>query len=126
MTEVPLFPLNTVVFPGVVTPLHVFEERYRALVRELVGIEKVFDRVFGVIAIREGYEVGDHGMQSAHRVGTLVQLTEVEPYDDGRFDIEVIGRQRLRVTESWAGAATVLWCPPGYSPATATAMRVSS
>ena len=100
MTEVPLFPLNAVVFPGVVTPLHIFEERYRALVRELVGIETVFDRVFGIIAIREGYEVGDHGMQSAHRVGTLVQLTEVEPYDDGRFDIQVIGRQRLRVTES--------------------------
>ena len=100
MTEVPLFPLNTVMFPGVVTPLHVFEERYRTLIRELVGIESVFDRVFGVIAIREGYEVGDHGMQSAHRIGTLVQLTEVEPYDDGRFDIEVIGRQRLRVTES--------------------------
>jgi Lon protease-like protein len=100
VTEVPLFPLNAVMFPGVVTPLHIFEDRYRALVRELVGIESVFDRVFGVIAIREGYEVGDHGMQSAHRVGTLVQLTEVEPYDDGRFDIEVIGRQRLRVTES--------------------------
>jgi Lon protease-like protein len=100
VTEVPLFPLNAVVFPGVVTPLHIFEERYRILVRELVGIESVFDRVFGVLAIREGYEVGDHGMQSAHRVGTLVQLTEVEPYDDGRFDIEVIGRQRLRVTES--------------------------
>ena len=96
----PLFPLNTVVFPGVVTPLHIFEERYRALVRELVEIESVFDRVFGIIAIREGYEVGDHGMQSAHRVGTLVQLTEVEAYDDGRFDIEVIGRQRLRVIES--------------------------
>jgi Lon protease-like protein len=100
VTEVPLFPLNTVMFPGVVTPLHIFEERYRDLIRELMGIEKVFDRVFGVIAIREGYEVGDHGMQSAHRVGTLVQLTEVEPYEDGRFDIEVIGRQRLRVTES--------------------------
>jgi Lon protease-like protein len=39
-------------------------------------------------------------MQSAHRVGTLVQLTEIEAYDDGRFDIEVIGRQRLRVLES--------------------------
>jgi Lon protease-like protein len=100
VTEVPLFPLNAVMFPGVVTPLHIFEERYRELIRELVGIESVFDRVFGVIAIREGYEVGDHGMQSAHRVGTLVQLTEVEPYDDGRFDIQVIGRQRLRVTES--------------------------
>ena len=100
MTEVPLFPLNTVVFPGVVTPLHIFEERYRALVRELAGIDSVFDRVFGILAIREGYEVGDHGMQSAHRIGTLVQLTEVEAYDDGRFDIEVIGRQRLRVIES--------------------------
>src|SRR3954453_14334265 len=86
--------------PGVVTPLHIFEDRYRGLVRELGGIDSVFDRVFGIIAIREGYEVGDHGMQSAHRVGTLVQLTEVEAYDDGRFDIEVIGRQRLRVLES--------------------------
>lgn len=95
----PLFPLNAVVFPGVATPLHIFEERYRALVRELMGIEGIFDRVFGILAIREGYEVGDHGMQSAHRVGTLVQLTEVDPYDDGRFDVEVLGRQRLRVLE---------------------------
>ena len=100
MTQVPLFPLNTVMFPGVVTPLHIFEERYRTLVRDLLTIEAVFDRVIGVIAIREGYEVGEHGMQSVHRVGTLVQLTEVEAYDDGRFDIEVIGRQRLRVIDS--------------------------
>jgi Lon protease-like protein len=99
VTTVPLFPLNAVMFPGVVTPLHIFEERYRLLVRELAGIDSVFDRVFGILAIREGYEVGDHGMQSAHRVGTLVQLTEVDAYDDGRFDIEVIGRQRLRVHE---------------------------
>jgi Lon protease-like protein len=100
VTQVPLFPLNAVVFPGVVTPLHIFEERYRALVRELLEIETVFDRVFGILAIREGYEVGDHVMQSAHRVGTLVQLSEVEAYDDGRFDIEIIGRTRLRVLES--------------------------
>ena len=100
MTQVPLFPLNAVVFPGVATPLHIFEPRYRALVRHLLDIDQVFDRVFGIIAIREGYEVGEHGMQSAHRVGTLVQLTEVDAYDDGRFDIEVLGRQRLRVLES--------------------------
>ena len=108
MTQVPLFPLNTVVFPGVSTPLHVFEERYRALVRELLSIEEGFDRVFGIIAIREGYEIGEHGMQSAHRVGTLVQLTDVETYDDGRFDIEVIGRQRLRVLESESAAGEFL------------------
>ncbi|KQT89621.1 peptidase S16 [Marmoricola sp. Leaf446] len=99
MTTVPLFPLNAVLFPGVATPLHIFEDRYRAMVRELLEVEEVFDRVFGVVAIREGYEVGDHGAQSVHRVGTLVQLTEAEAYDDGRYDIEVIGRQRLRVVE---------------------------
>lgn len=95
MTSVPVFPLNTVLFPGVVTPLHVFEDRYRALMRDLLAIQDPTDRVFAVVAIREGYEVGEHGMQSMHRTGTLVQLTESERYDDGRFDIEVTGRQRI-------------------------------
>jgi Lon protease-like protein len=91
----PVFPLNAVLFPGVVTPLHIFEDRYRALMRDLLTISDPADRVFAVVAIREGYEVGDHGMQSMHRTGTLVQLTESERYDDGRFDIEVTGRQRI-------------------------------
>lgn len=95
MTSVPVFPLNTVVFPGVVTPLHIFEDRYRALMRDLVARPDPADRTFAVVAIREGYEVGDRGVQSLHRVGTLVQLTEIERYDDGRFDIEVTGRQRI-------------------------------
>lgn len=97
MTTVPVFPLNTVMFPGVVAPLHIFEERYRILVSDLMNHDDPAERVFGVVAIREGYEVGDHGMQSAHRVGTLVQLTGVEPYDDGRYDIEVTGRERFRM-----------------------------
>jgi Lon protease-like protein len=98
--NLPLFPLNTVVFPGAVTPLHVFEDRYRKLVRDLLAIADPGERVFGVVAIREGYEVGDHGMQSVHRVGTLVQLTEAEEYADGRFDIETTARQRMVVTET--------------------------
>lgn len=100
MPNVPLFPLSTVVFPGSVTPLHVFEERYRRLVRDLRGIRSPAERVFGVVAIREGYEVGDHGMQTLHRVGTLVQLTGVEEYDDGRFDIETTARQRMIVVQT--------------------------
>ena len=95
MTTIPVFPLNAVLFPGVVTPLHVFEDRYRALMRDLLAIEDPAQRLFAVVAIREGYEVGDHGMQSMHRTGTLVQLTEAERYEDGRFDIEVAGRQRV-------------------------------
>jgi Lon protease-like protein len=103
VTTVPVFPLNAVLFPGVVTPLHVFEDRYRALMRDLLALPDPADRTFAVVAIREGYEVGDpenrRGIQSLHRVGTLVQLTEVERYDDGRFDIEVTGRQRIVLDE---------------------------
>lgn len=103
VTTVPVFPLNTVLFPGVVTPLHIFEDRYRALMRDLLALPDPADRIFAVVAIREGYEVGDpesrRGVQSLHRVGTLVQLTEVERYDDGRFDIEVTGRQRIVLDE---------------------------
>jgi len=95
--QLPIFPLNTVVFPGVTVPLLVFEDRYRALVHHLLTISDTSLRVFGIVAIREGYEVGRHGAQSVHRVGCVVQLTSVKSLDDGRFDIEVVGRQRMRL-----------------------------
>lgn len=97
MASVPVFPLNAVLFPGVVAPLHIFEDRYRALMRDLLSLSDAAERVFAIVAIREGYEVGEHGMRSLHRTGTLVQLTDVERHDDGRFDIEVTGRQRVRL-----------------------------
>ena len=95
--QLPIFPLNTVVFPGVTVPLHVFEDRYRSLVHHLLTISDKSLRLFGIVAIREGYEVGQHGVHSVHRVGCVVQMTSVEPYEDGRFDIEVVGRQRMRL-----------------------------
>ena len=95
--RLPIFPLNTVVFPGVTVPLHVFEERYRALVKHLLDEQDKKQRLFGIVAIREGYEVSAHGFHSVQRVGCTVQLTSVDPYPDGRFDIEVVGRTRLRI-----------------------------
>ncbi len=95
----PMFPLSTVLFPGVSVPLNVFEDRYRALVHHLLRIEDPAQRLFGSVAIREGYEVGDHGSQSLYRVGCLLQLTEVEARPDGGFDIMAVGRSRIRVEE---------------------------
>jgi len=98
--QLPIFPLNTVVFPGVTVPLHVFEDRYRSLVHHLLTISDRSLRVFGIVAIREGYEVGRNApVRSLHRVGCVVQLTSVEPYEDGRFDIEVVGRSRMRLVD---------------------------
>lgn len=96
-TRLPMFPLNTVLFPGAVVPLHVFEPRYRALVRSLLEQTDPSRRLFGTVAIREGYEVGDHGAQSLYRVGCLLQLVEVEADDDGTFTIEVVARDRIRL-----------------------------
>ncbi len=98
-TTLPMFPLNTVLFPGMVVPLHVFEERYRALVHRLLREPDPAKRLFGSVAIREGYEVGEHGAQSLFRVGCRMQLTEVSAHHDGSFDIEAVGRDRLRLEE---------------------------
>ena len=98
MTDtLPMFPLNSVLFPGVSVPLRVFEDRYRAMVHHLLRVDDPIDRVFGSVGIREGYEVGDHGAQSLYRVGCRVQLTEVEANADGTFDIVAVGLDRIKL-----------------------------
>ena len=94
-----MFPLNTVLFPGLTVPLHVFEDRYRALVHHLLRIDDPAERHFGSVAIREGYEVGDHGTQSLYRVGCRLQLTEVESHPDGTFDITAVGMERIELQQ---------------------------
>jgi uncharacterized protein len=95
---IPLFPLSSVLVPGLVLPLHIFEPRYRQL---LVDLQDVPDeeRGFGVIAIREGHEVGTDGVRALHAVGTFASLREVTALPDGRFDIVAVGTHRFRVLE---------------------------
>jgi uncharacterized protein len=93
----PLFPLGTVALPGMTVPLHVFEDRYRALVGDLLAHADPDDRRFGIVAIREGYEVGAHEARSMYRTGCLMQLTSSERHPDGRYDVAAFGRARFRV-----------------------------
>lgn len=98
MTErIPLFPLGTVLFPGLVLPLHIFEERYRQLVRDLVQQAEDVPRSFGVVAIREGREVGADGVRALHEVGCTTVVHQVQPYPDGRFDLMTAGARRFRL-----------------------------
>jgi hypothetical protein len=103
-----------VLLPGLLLPLHVFEERYRDLVRDLLELPEP-DRRFGVVAIREGREVGADGVTALHEVGCVAQLRRVTPYEDGRFDIVATGSQRFRLTGLTGDAAyatgTVEWLP---------------
>ena len=91
----PLFPLGAVLYPGMVLPLHIFEERYRQLVRDL--LDRPDPRRFGVIAIRKGRETGDQGVESLYEIGCTATLRRVEQYPDGRFDIVTVGTSRFRL-----------------------------
>lgn len=89
--HIPLFPLNTVLFPGVPIYLHIFEERYKQMIRLCIE-----DRLsFGVVLIRQGVEVG--GSAESHTTGCTAQIIQVERLAEGRMNLAAIGQRRFRV-----------------------------
>jgi len=92
--DLPLFPLHSVLCPGVALPLHIFEERYRLMIGRC--IERT--EPFGVVLIREGREVGPLRGRVAE-VGTTALIREAGEYPDGRLDIMTVGGRRFRIRE---------------------------
>jgi uncharacterized protein len=107
--ELPLFPLGSVLFPGVVLPLHIFEPRYRQLVQELAALPEGAPRRFGVLAIRDGHtlsEVGGAGAEPSrddvhalHDTGCTAEIDSITEYEDGRFDITTTGVHRFKLRD---------------------------
>jgi Lon protease-like protein len=93
----PLFPLGTVLLPGSPLPLRIFEPRYRQLVADLLALP-AGERSFGVVAIREGHEVGTDSARALYEVGCLALVTAVEESADGTFEVSSVGTTRFRVT----------------------------
>ncbi|CAN5481888.1 LON peptidase substrate-binding domain-containing protein [soil metagenome] len=93
LEEMPLFPLDTVLFPFASVRLFIFEDRYRELVRDCLA----FDRPFGIVLIRDGQEVG--GQAEPYMVGTVARIQKVHTFDDGRMEIQVLGERRFRIRE---------------------------
>jgi uncharacterized protein len=96
MTDrLPLFPLGTVLFPGLLLPLHIFEDRYKDMIRDLMdGPEP---RQFGVIAIKKGRETGIEGVSALYEVGCTATLREAEENEEGGYEIVAVGTQRFRL-----------------------------
>ncbi|GAA2569575.1 LON peptidase substrate-binding domain-containing protein [Pseudonocardia hydrocarbonoxydans] len=95
---VPVFPLGTVLMPGALLPLHIFEPRYRQLTIDLVT-GAVPDKEFGVVAVREGWTPDEDGIEGLHSVGCTAALRDVRRLPDGRFDIVTRGARRFRLLE---------------------------
>ncbi|MFD0339269.1 LON peptidase substrate-binding domain-containing protein [Streptomyces sp. NPDC127117] len=118
--RLPLFPLNAVLFPGLVLPLNVFEERYRAMMRELLKTDEDEPRRFAVVAIRDGRETAPTGagmpdavtvpaergpadgfgpdpVQTFHRVGCVADAAKIRERPDGSFEVLATGTTRVKL-----------------------------
>lgn len=91
--ELPLFPLHAVLFPGSSLPLHVFEERYREMMRVILD----GDRRLGIVAIRSGMEAG--GPARIYDIGSVATVEQVQRSQDGSMDIIVTAKERFRIDE---------------------------
>ena len=89
-TNLPLFPLNVVLFPGNILPLHIFEERYRAMIHECLQE----DSEFGIILAKGGHVIGD-----SYSIGTAVKIIDSDIMEDGRMNIMTVGQYRFEVQE---------------------------
>ena len=107
MVTLPIFPLGTVLLPGAQLPLQIFEPRYVALLRDLLAAQDERPPLFGVVAIREGYEVGDDGVRALHPVGCAALLTQAAALEGERYLVVSVGTDRFRLNgiEDSAGAS---------------------
>lgn len=88
-----LFPLNTVLFPRTVLPLHIFEPRYK----QMIGRCLQLNQPFGVVLIKEGAEIG--GPAEPYDVGTTASIQSALKFEDGRLLLAAVGEQRFRIRE---------------------------
>jgi len=89
--ELPLFPLNSVLFPGATLPLHIFEERYKLMIGRCLQSGSPF----GVLLIRSGNEVGE--ATEPFEVGTTARIVRVQHLDEGRMNLVCLGERRFRL-----------------------------
>jgi hypothetical protein len=93
---IPIFPLpNAVLFPSVFLPLHIFEPRYRQMVADSLGA----DRLIGMVLLQPGWELEYEGRPSVYPVGCAGVMTHAEPLPDGRYNIVLRGLQKFRILE---------------------------
>lgn len=88
--ELPLFPLNTVLFPGMYLPLHIFEERYK----EMISLCLREQRPFGVVMLREGNTGSEPELES---IGCTARIMQMQPLEEGRMNIMTVGEERFRI-----------------------------
>ncbi|MGI8976663.1 MAG: LON peptidase substrate-binding domain-containing protein [Thermomicrobiales bacterium] len=91
--HLPIFPLGTVLFPGAILPLHIFEERYR----RMLEASRNEDPAFAISLVEYGGDGDEEGMPSG--IGTACSIAGISPRSDGRSDIVVTGAFRVKISD---------------------------
>ncbi|MBI5930662.1 MAG: LON peptidase substrate-binding domain-containing protein [Chloroflexi bacterium] len=94
--EIPLFPLNTVLFPGMILPLRIFEERYKLMLKQCIADSKPF----GVVLLKTGQAEGAFSGE-IYSIGTTAQITQVNTLADDTYNILTLGVKRFRLIETY-------------------------
>lgn len=92
MYKLPLFPLNTVLFPGMPLRLRIFEARYK----EMINLCLQSHQPFGVVLIQEGVEANGP-LAEPHQIGCSAQIIQVEPLAQGQMNITAVGQERFKI-----------------------------
>lgn len=95
--RIPIFPLHVVAFPHLPLPLHVFEPRYRAMMRDVMDPASPFAGRFAVSLITTGAEVGTAAPVTTSSVGTMVEVHSADRFEDGRWGLLAVGNARVRL-----------------------------
>ncbi len=105
-TSLPLFPLNVVLFPGMMLPLHIFEERYKAMIRECLANGEPF----GVVLAKDGIkpDADNPRFDQFYNIGTTARITAVEHLDDGRMNLITVGQDRFIIKDFYPSADNFL------------------
>ena len=93
----PMFPLGSVLFPGQILPLHVFEPRYKEMMAHCLGEDDAGDKLFGVVLIERGSEVGGGDVRTD--VGTVARIVSHRLLDGGRMAVLAVGKRRIKISE---------------------------
>ncbi len=96
MYEIPLFPLNVVLFPGMPLHLHIFEDRYQKMINWCIAEDQPFGMV---LANQNSTVLGANGAPEPNRIGCAAHIQQVKPLRDGRMDIVNIGKERFNVVD---------------------------
>ena len=106
-TSIPIFPLNVVLFPGMMLPLHIFEERYKSMTRECLDTGEPFGVVLAKTRDALETDRGNH-FDDIYHVGTTAHITAVEHLDNGRMNVITVGQDRFIIRDITIAADDLL------------------